>query len=77
MCACNGPLPCERAYSCGAICRHVFTVNMGEVLHDVPRCYFVHSVNAQTGSWLVADQPGQALTFALRALVVSISAHCR
>lgn len=39
--------PCERAYCCGVICRRVFTVNTGEALHDVPCCYFVHSVNAQ------------------------------
>lgn len=73
MCACNGPLPCERAYCRGAICRRVFTVNMGEALRDVPCCYFVHSVNSLTRSWLLPDRPGQALTFELCFLV---AAHC-
>lgn len=63
VCACYGPLPCERAYCGGVICWHVFTVNTGEALCDVPCCYFVRSVNALTGSWLSTDQLGQALTF--------------
>ena len=35
-------MPCETAYCCGVVCRHVFTVNTGDALHDVPGCYFVH-----------------------------------
>lgn len=67
VCACNGPLlSCETAYCCGVISRRVFTVNTGEALHDVPCCYFVDSINVQTGSRLDTDEHQQALTFKLQ-----------
>lgn len=54
------------AYCCGVISRRVFTVNTGEALHDVACCYFVDSINVQTGSRLDTDEHQQALTFKLQ-----------